>query len=101
MPENLAVNVIVDEADLDRLLHMLQAAISSSWDIRQKLQELDRLDGIFKRTYGSSGIELDMHDAPARRAGNCEVIYHPSQRLLEVVSTVRTSHRMQRSEGIV
>lgn len=95
---NIALDVGVDESGLDRIISLLRTATRSESrqfaSIKDKLQEADRLDGIFRGIYNGAGIELYMHDAPARRTGNCSIVNHPTQRLLEVVAAMGALDRV-------
>jgi hypothetical protein len=90
---NLPVDISVDEAELDHAISLLRTATSCSesqpfLSIKEKVREMERLDGIFRGIYDSAGIELHVHNAPARRTGNCTIVNHPTQRLLEVVAAM-------------
>jgi hypothetical protein len=96
---NTAINITVDESELDRVLELLSAAIGRiipvAASVREKLKLMEELDGLFRRSHNSPGVELEMHNAPTGGTGDCFLINHPTQSLLEFVSTMRTYDRLR------
>lgn len=86
------VPIAIDETHLDEILEQLGSACGEKPQrcatIKEKIDELDRLNRFFSKLHGVYGIELEFKVPSTSRTCKTELVVHPTPCFLERMSAI-------------